>query len=217
VRTGTGTSESVELGALAPDGTAIARRADDGAVLSLSRAAARRFEPHPVALRGRLLWQPPFDAASVVGVDETCGKTRQTLVLVDHRWMSGRVDVDPVAAAEMTQIAAHARAEAWVTENDDGGFGFDSPGACTVRLRLAGVGPVPVARAHSSPTNESGRDDLGRTVALSFGATGDGGIYARVDGDPAVFVAPTALRETFRGLGDSRSRARLDAALPGGP
>lgn len=195
VRTGTRTSEAIELAALAPDGTVVARRVDDGAVLSLPRDVARRFEPHPVALRALPVWRPPFDAASVVGFDDTCGSSRRTVAPVEPRsTLSGKgprgLDADAVAPADITHVVAHARAEAWIAERDDGGFGFDAPGACAVHIELAGAGA----------------DEPPRIVTLSFGAPGDGGVYARAGDDPAVFVAPTELWQTFRQRGSQRFR-----------
>jgi hypothetical protein len=199
VRTGTSTSESVELAAPAPDGTVTARRTDDGAMLSLPREIARRFEPHPAALRGRAVWQPPFDAASVVGIDDTCGPTPQRLALLDHRWTlraPAGLAADALTVADMTDVAAHLRADAWIAERDDGGFGFGSPAACSIRLQLAGATA----------------DAPGRTVSIALGAAGDGGIYARVQDDIAVFVAPAALRQAFWHPALDRSRFRLDPA-----
>ncbi len=53
IRTGGQTREVVDVAAPSPDGTTRIRRADDGAVLRVSRAVARRLEPHPVSLRAR--------------------------------------------------------------------------------------------------------------------------------------------------------------------
>ena len=199
VRTGTSTGESVELAAPAPDGTVAARRADDGAMLSLAHVVARRFEPHPVALRALSVWQPPFDAASVVSIDDTCGPTPQRLELLDHRWTfraPAALSADAVTVADLTRVAAHARAEAWIAEDDDGGFGFDSPDACAVHLQLA------------APTG----DGPGRRVSIAFGSAGDGGFYARTQDDPAVFVASAVLRQTFSRPAVDRSRFRIDPA-----
>lgn len=191
VRTGTRTTEVVEVAAPLADGTALARRADDGAWLVLPRATARRFEPHPVALRGGSAWRPPFDAASVVAIDDTCGPTRRRLALVDHRWLSrapAGAQVDPLAVTDLTVAAAQAKPDAWLTEADDGGFGFDAPGACTVSLALApatGDGPP-------------------RRASLAFGASGDGGVYARTLDDPAVFVVPESLVRALSLTGSER-------------
>jgi hypothetical protein len=56
---------------------------------------------------------------------------------------------------------------------DDGTFGF-GPGACSFRVTYA---------------EEAGT----RTAGVMFGVEGEGGTYARLDGDPAVFVAPRGL------------------------
>jgi len=57
VRTGGSSTEIVEIGAPDADGAVWARRAHDGALVRLPSAQARRFEPHPAALRARGVWR----------------------------------------------------------------------------------------------------------------------------------------------------------------
>jgi hypothetical protein len=190
VRTGTSTREEVDVAAPSADGTALARRADDGAVLVLPRAAARRFEPHPAVLRGGSVWRASFDPGSVVGVDNGCASTRQSLELTDRGWTfraPAGLAADSIAVADLIDAAARAKASAWIAEADDGGFGLNAPGACTLSLMLrAVIGDGP-----------------GRRLTIAFGAAGEGGVYARTLDDPSVFVAPQALRSAL-----SRSTAR---------
>jgi hypothetical protein len=199
IRTGGGTTEVVELSAPGADGDVLVHRMDDGAVLHLPLAAARRFEPHPVALRARPVWRPAFDPGAVVAIDDTCGPMPQHLELRDHVWTmrapAGFV-ADPVAAADLAGAVAHAKADAWIAEADDGGFGLGRPGACSVTLVLeaAGVDAAP------------------RSVELQLGAEGDGGYYARTQGDPAVFVAPGVLRALASHPAIDRGRFRIDPA-----
>jgi len=134
-----------------------------------------------------------------VAIDDTCGPSPQRLALLDHRWTlhaPAGLAADALTVAEMTEVAAHLRADAWIAEQDDGGFGFGSPAACSIRLQLAGATV----------------DEPGRIVSIVFGAEGDGGVYARAQDDPAVFVAPAALRQTFWHPAVDRSRFRLDPA-----
>jgi len=218
VRTGGGTTEIVELGSTGADGTALVRRADDGAILRVTRAVARRFAPHPAALRARSLWSAPFDAGSVVAVEDTCGPTAQRLELRDHAWVMhapAGLATDATGLADLLGTVAHAKAEAWLTEADDGGFGFDAPGACALTLTL-----------------DAGTGDAGtRRVSVALGAAGDGGFYARTSEGAAVFVASPGLsavlshpvidREPFRDLdaadevtvvhGAQRTRVSADA------
>jgi len=111
VRTGGGTTEVVEVGATGSDGTALVRRGDDGALLRVTRAVARRFAPHPVALRARSLWQAPFDAGSVVAMEDTCGPTGQRLELRNRAWVMrtpAGLPADAVSVADLLGTVAHA-------------------------------------------------------------------------------------------------------------
>jgi hypothetical protein len=199
VRTGGEVREMVELSRPAADGTAILRRADDGALLRLSSAAARRLLPHAVALRPRPVWSAPFDAASVVSIDDTCGPSAQRLELRgDGTWvMLAPVGftADAVSAADVASAIAHAKADAWISEVDDGSFGLRGASACTVRVSV------------SSPAGGARRQ-----VGISFGDEGESGVYARTLEDPAVFVAPTVLRTLLTHPAIDRSGLRIDPA-----
>lgn len=200
VRTGGATSEVVEVAATGSDGTALVRRGDDGALLRVTRAVARRFTPHPVAMRARSLWHAPFDAGSVVALEDTCGPTAQRLELRDHTWVMrtpAGLPADAVSVADLVGTVAHAKADAWLTEADDGGFGFDGPGACTVTLTLDATAASPA-------------DAGGRRVSIAFGAAGEGGFYAHTLDEPAVFVVSPGLREVLAHPAIDRARFRLD-------
>jgi hypothetical protein len=197
-RTGEAT-EVVELGGRDEAGFSLARRLDDGAVLRLPRSAARRFEPHPVVLRKHPLWAAPFNAAEVSAIDNTCSGTPESLELRGGRWSMRKpagFAADTPSALDLADAIAKAKAELWVAERDDGSFGFDSKGACEVTLTLqADPGRRPAAK---------------RT--LLFGAAGEGGVYARVRDDPAVFVASQALHALASHPAIDRSRLRLNLA-----
>ena len=200
VRTGGAATEVVELGVPASDGTALVRRADDGALVRVTRAVARRFVPHPVALRARPLWRAPFDDGSVVAVEDTCGPTAQRLELRDHTWgmrTPAGLPADALSVADLVGSVGHAKADAWLTEADDGGYGFDAPGACSVTLTLDA--------SASSP------DGGTRRATIAFGAAGDGGFYAHTMDEPAVFVVSPGLREVLAHPAIDRTRFRLDA------
>lgn len=198
VRTGGGATEVVEVGAPATDGTTPVRRVDDGGVVLLPRAVARRFTPHPAVLRARSPWSAPFDGASVVAIEDTCTPAPQRIELRDHAWTlrapAGQA-VDGPWLVDLTGALARARADAWIAEADDGAFGFADPGACTVTLTLDG------AAGEGGP----------RRVALAFGAAGEGGVYAHAQDDAAVFLAPSTLRAMLAHPAIDRSRLRVDA------
>jgi hypothetical protein len=196
VRSGDGASEVVELGAPAADGTTLARRIDDGAILRLSRTVARRFEAHAVALRPRAIWLPAFDPGEVIAIDDGCVHAMERLELRDQTWTMRSPAGLPVDASSVTDLVgaiAHAKADAWIAERDDGGFGFDGPASCTIGLTIVG---------------EAGRSS--RRVGLVFGDEGDGGVYARALGDSAVFVVPKVLRELVSRPAVDRGRLRID-------
>ncbi|HEV3191152.1 MAG TPA: DUF4340 domain-containing protein, partial [Polyangiaceae bacterium] len=196
VRTGPGASESIEIGPPDKDGVSFARRLDDGAILRLARTAARRFEPHPVALRARPLWTAPFDAGQVESVEDSCGPALERLELHEGRWTMrtpAGFAADVASTIDLVDAFVRAKADQWLAENDDGTFGLGS--GCTVALTLA---PVGVA----GPSNRAG---------IVFGAEGEGGVYARTLEDPAVFLAPWSLLAIARHPAIDRSRLRFEA------
>jgi hypothetical protein len=199
VRAGGGTEEEVDVAASGgAEGESLARRADDGAMLRLPRAVARRFEPHPVAVRSRAVWRAPFDPGAVVGIAGDCGPSQQRIELRDARtWMMrapAGFTPDALAVTDLAEAVAHARADAWIAETDDGGFGFGGVGSCSVTLTV-------------------GVPDAGdRRATIVFGADGDGGAYARTSEDAAVFVAPAILRGLASHPMIDRRRFRVDTA-----
>lgn len=217
VRTGDETQEVIELGGTDAGGDVLARRADDGAILRLPRAVARRFEPHPAALRPRAIWSPAFDEGSVVAVDDGCAPVPEHLERRDRGWtmLAPRgFAADPLSVADLVGAVAHAKAEAWIGERndgDDGAFGFGRPGSCKVTLTVErGLERRPPGAPRT------------RQVALVFGAREDGQVYARAlddatagdatGGDQAVFVAPDLVRDLASRIDVDRGPLRLDPA-----
>jgi hypothetical protein len=180
VRTGGSVTEVLEVSAPQRDGTTLARRVDDGAMLTLPIDAGRRMRPHPVALRAGSLWSPSFDAADIVAIDDGCGAP-QRLEWRAGAWTSlgpAGAALDARAVSDLTGALAHARARAWISETDDGTFGLSSRAACHVTFTVARPG------------------DAGtRRMTLSFGTADGDGFDAAISGDPAVFVAPGSLRD----------------------
>jgi hypothetical protein len=181
------------------------RREDDGAILRVPLAAARRFWPHAIALRGRNVWATTgaggrtgaFDAASVVAIDDSCGATAQRLELHGGVWRMRRpagFRADPRSIAELIEALEHARAESWVADADDGTFGLGGAGACTVTFSLDDA------------------TEAGARRGIAFGAGGDGGFYAQTLDDKAIFVAPASLREEAARPAVDRARLRVDPA-----
>jgi len=197
VRTGGQSHEVVEVAASSPDGTTPMRRTEDGAILRVARAVARRFEAHPVALRARPVWRSAFEAGAVVAIDDTCTPTAERLELHDRTWTlrgPAALPADGVSVADLLGTLAQLKADAWIAETDDGTFGFDGPGACAVVLTLD---PAP-------------GDARPRRAAIALGAEGDGGFYARTPDDLAVFVASPGLRQVLAHPAIDRSRFHID-------
>lgn len=198
VRTGSSVTEVVELGAARSDGITPLRRLDDGAMLELPADAARRFQPQPVALRAPGLWQSVLDSGAVVTVDDTCGPAPERLELRDGTWAmlapSGFV-ANPLAISDLAGAMAHAKADAWITETDDGSFGFGSADSCRVTLGLAG--------------SDGG---IARREGIVFGAATENGFFAHTLDDGAVFVAPGVLRVMAGHPAIERRRFHLNPA-----
>ncbi len=194
IRTGGGTTEAVEIAAPGPDGTTWARRVEDGAWLRLPSAVASRLRPHPVALRGGAVFRPPIDPGEILGLDSSCG-AGERLELSGGAWSlksPAGFAPDSLATSDVTSALARARAEAWITEADDGTFGLADPGSCAAAMTVdAGDGGT-------------------RRVTLTFGAQTEGGFYARASDDPAVFVAPGILRSLLTHPLIERRRFRVD-------
>jgi hypothetical protein len=178
VRTGAETTEVLEVASPGKDGTTLARRLDDGAILHLSQPDSRHFEPHPIALRSAAIWQPPFDAAAVVAIDDSCGLTPEHLLMRDGIWKTRAGKVAGTSWANtLSDTFAHARASSWISESDDGTFGLSTAGACSVTFTLA--------------TEDGGT----RQVGLVLGAGKEGGVYARTLDSRAVLLAPAGLSD----------------------
>jgi hypothetical protein len=198
VRTGTGSSETLDISAADPSGVAFVQRSDDGAILRMPRAIARRFEPHPIALRGRSAWATPFDPVDVVAIDDTCTPEPERLDLTDGRWtmrLPHGQAVDVAYALDLVESLVHAKVDEWIAETDDGTFGL-SASACGVTLSL------------------TTRDADGATLShsMTFGTQPDGTNYARTREDPAVFSPPQSLRTLLEHPAIDRSPFRIDAS-----
>jgi hypothetical protein len=170
--------EIVEVGAAEAGGTALVRRLGDGVVLRVAADDARRLAPRPILLKSTHVWSPSAESRPILRVATKCGAP-QELVHGDDGWTMRAprgYAADAAAALDLANAVARLRAIAWVADADDGHFGFERA-ACSVEIAIGG------------------EDGGTRTLALSFGAPADGGVYARVDSRPEVLVAPRSLRE----------------------
>lgn len=198
-------NEDIEIGE--PDGEhTYVRRKEDGAVLRVATHEARRFEPSVIALRDRAVFAGPItDWASLT--IEPAGGARQRV----ERSSSGGLDlvepdgeglaVDAGLTGDMVTFLGKLTAVRWVADAPDPSFGLSTP-----RLRVS-------LEAHE------GRAPAPRQ-ALAIGAATEGGFFAQVEGERAVFVAPAALvpaldrlvlsRDVMRVLGDDVRRVTLE-------
>lgn len=192
VQTETGDHEVVEVGAPSPAGVLV-RRLDDGARLQLTADDARRLLPSPIAFEARETWPAPFDPGAVVSIESTCGQEPQRLKLQGGRWTLGApagFAADANTASELASAFAHARAEAWIADDDDGTFGFREASGCAVELGLA---------------------QSAARVGIVFGRETTRGFYAHVLDAHAVFVASAALRAIASHPAIDRSAIRVEA------
>ncbi len=164
------TEEKIELGRLGKDGTLHVRRKQDGAVLALSRDAARAFAPSAVLLRSpSVLKLKPAEIQSVA-VSGTGTKQKflrhpsGSFELVEPKGYSH----DAALCVELVDLIVGLSAERWVADQDDGSFGFDKPAA---RLKI-----------------EVAHDAGPRSHEVLVGTLVSGGAYAKLLGEPGVFV-----------------------------
>jgi hypothetical protein len=134
---------------------------------------------------------------AIQSIDDTCAPGRERLELRSGRWSFREprgLPADSSAVIAFADALAHAEADAWIAEADDGDFGFGRPGSCAVTLGLAAAAELPGAEA----------------VGIVFGGDARGGTYAHAVGDHAVFVAPAELRATVARPPIDFGRLRVD-------
>jgi hypothetical protein len=167
--------ETLILGRVSAEGTLAARRAGDGAVLLFGRDAARAFAVDATLLKSRRVVD--FALSSLVELELTVPE-RQRL----RRAAGGFELVEPAGFAHDGGLATDAvlalgslTALRFVADTDDGTFGFAKP------TLAAG------ARWES--------DGGARSTRLVVGRSTPGGYFAKLDGDPSVFVVERAVAE----------------------
>ncbi len=175
-----------EIAEVAPGelGHGVARRKQDGAFVDLAHDVARLLEPRKSALRGRTLWNPPAEGAWVEAVTAHCPGVDEELTRTDRGFLLVRpkgLPADTPATLDLADLVMRARAERFVADADDGTFGF---GACSVAVTVR---------------QEGGS----RRLALDLGShatEGEGTLYARAEGDPAVFTILPGVAEMTKAV-----------------
>jgi len=170
-----------EAGGISPADEFIVRRAGDGALLAIDRELERKLEPRATALRGRELWSPSLEGKEVVslasrcarGVDQELARDGTTFVM---RKPAG-YPADNGAALDVFEAVAHAKAESWAADTDDGSFGLGD--GCRIDVGVKDGGGT-------------------RTETLLLGresGEGEAGVFAQIAGRAPVFVVSKALKE----------------------
>jgi hypothetical protein len=177
--------------AVAADGSATARREEDGALISLTAAVAQVLVPRPTALRSASLFPSDLRSMEIRSLSTSCDGVTQDLTHGGAGWsLLAPVGYSPDVARAIDAVDAieHARADSWIT--DVGPFGFDE--------------------AKCSISAELGAEGGSRHVGIAFGREARGGVYAHLEGETGVFVAPTALRDVARRWMIDRSGFAID-------
>ena len=201
--------ELVEVGTVDDAGSAprwVAHRLVDDAVLDLPEEVAHLLEPHAIAVRARTLWVPPIENEPVLALSTSCAATAEELVHDDHGWAmrvrdGARVAADAAGAFDLAEAVARSKAALWVADEDDGSYGLSGTASCKLSASYGSNGGAAVAR----------------TIGLTLGAaahdpsaTDEPGVYARIDGDKAVFIVAASLRQMASRLLVDRSAFRVD-------
>lgn len=165
--------EVLELGKRDKDGRLVVRRVVDGTVLELDAGTARALEADSILVRSRKIFD--FSAADFRELEVKGKALHQKL----HREPSGALVLDvPKGADEdsglcsaMVDELGALTAERWVAEHDDGSFGLADP---ELSLKLS----------------FSAGDAGVKNHELVIGAITTGGAFAKLAGEPGVFVMP---------------------------
>ncbi len=152
------------------------RRLEDGAVGTVPAATAAVLLPDPIALRAKKVLDLPTDDFQAIRIQgppgpqrfERTGRGPWSLVEPKGEGLSA----DPGLLSELAHAVGSLSAERWVGMPRPE-HGLDHP-----RLTIA-----------VDLTSKTGS----RTVEVALGAPSGTGSFARVTGDPAVFVAPHSL------------------------
>jgi hypothetical protein len=188
------TQETVRIGPPRADGSRLAYREADAAVVVVPREEAFALRADATLLKEHRVFD--YSLKDVRGIEIRRGTSRQVL----KRTPEGAVslvepkgfDVDGGLAVEIIDQLRTLRALRWVSDGASTGFGLEKP-RIAVKLSVE-VDGKPIERS------------------LLLGRAAAGGFYASVDRDPGVFVAPRALDRTLSTLPLDRAVFSADRA-----
>ena len=177
----------VEVGAIDPRGHAVVRRVLDDARLDASPVLVRLLLPRETSLRTHAIVEAetrrPTRIVLRCGVDQELVDRGEGFRLVSPKGF----DADS-GIVQLVDAILRGRVDPWISDVDDGTFGFE-PDGCHVVIAF---------------------EDGNAPLTVWFGAPGEGGVYARVDTRSGVFVAPQALRELAGRIYVSRGSLRTE-------
>jgi hypothetical protein len=181
-------AEIVELGQPVSGGATYARRKVDGAILKLAPESAEALVPSSFSLRSLKVIDEPAAEVRRIAVDG--GKVRQVI----KRSSGGEITIeepkgmsaDAGLASQLVEALSSLRADRWVSDADDGSFGFAEPKA---KYEL-----------------EVGE----RKIGLEVGRETSGGAFARRTDQPGVFVLPVAVQRAIETWVIDRSFFMID-------
>jgi hypothetical protein len=188
--------ETVLLGTRGTDGRMFVERKHDGAVLELSRDAARVLTADSSLVRKRTLLDVPIAEVARVEVD---GKPHQIVERAESGTTTLKVPsgfaADGALSLELFDAMRALTADHWVADADDGTFGLEPP-SLSARLSVRKDGRV-------------------EEHVLRVGKATVSGYFAAMQGDPGVFVLPRRVHETLTTLVLDRSLFMMDASITG--
>ncbi|MBS2017892.1 MAG: DUF4340 domain-containing protein [Deltaproteobacteria bacterium] len=181
--------EVVEVASPGEKGVAIARRAHDGALLTIAPEVVRRLLPRETTFRPRGIFAEQGRRVSKLVF--RCGLPQE---LVDDG--GGFRMVEPKGyevSGKVRQIVdalTRGKIDTWVSDVDDGSFGFGAAEtACRVVVAFA---------------------DGNAPATITFGAEGESGIYGKVDTRAGVFVAPKSMHKWMTEIHVSETSLRYE-------
>jgi hypothetical protein len=183
-------AETVEIGETGEGGFVEVRRVADGARLRVAPDVANALAPSGLALRSRTVLDETASHVRRIAIESSI--VRQAFT----RSSSGgytldepkNFAIDAGLASDVTEAIVKLRAERWVTERDDGSFGFADSGAhYEIGLEASAI-----------------RIDIGRATS--------GGVFAKVADRPEVFVLSDVARRNIETWAIDRSYFMIDPA-----
>jgi hypothetical protein len=174
--------ETVRIGAARGDGSRLAYREADGAVLVVPRDDSFALRADATLIKDHHIFDYPLTA--VRGIEIKRGSTREVIKRTPTGGLSllepKGFEIDGGTAIEIIDQLRTLHALRWISDAAAPGFGLEKP-------RLSVKFTVEV-------------DDRTIERTLLLGRSAPGGFYASVDRDPGVFVAPRALERTLSNL-----------------